>query len=100
MGCFAHSCSAALVRCSTSPSAARIATRVKSDFNRFLQPIISKRLIRRGVPFYERPTSGGETTLRGYGRGRFVSNTAWLINNDQIATINWQAFGFFLSARL
>ncbi len=55
--------------------------------NPILQPIISKRLVRRGVPFFERPTLGGETTLRGYGRGRFVSNTAWLINLEERISI-------------
>jgi len=38
---------------------------------------------RRGVPFYERPTLGGETTLRGFGRSRFISNTAILINLEE-----------------
>ncbi len=36
-----------------------------------------------GVPFYERPTLGGETTLRGYGRGRFVSDFALLFNVEE-----------------
>lgn len=39
--------------------------------------------IRKTVPFYERPTLGGENTLRGYGRGRFVSNSAILLNLEE-----------------
>jgi hypothetical protein len=39
--------------------------------------------VRRDVPFYERPTLGGENSLRGYGRSRFVSTTAWLINLEE-----------------
>ena len=39
--------------------------------------------VRRTVPFYERPTLGGENTLRGYGRGRFVSNSAILLNLEE-----------------
>ena len=37
----------------------------------------------RGVPFYERPTLGGENTLRAYGLGRFVSNHAVLLNLEE-----------------
>lgn len=46
-------------------------------------PIDSKGLVPQGVPFYERPTLGGETTLRGYGRGRFVSSFALLFNIEE-----------------
>ncbi|MBI4349248.1 MAG: BamA/TamA family outer membrane protein [Elusimicrobia bacterium] len=46
-------------------------------------PVDSKGLVREGVPFYERPTLGGETTLRGFGRGRFVSNFAVLVNLEE-----------------
>lgn len=46
-------------------------------------PIDSKGLVREGVPFYERPTLGGETTLRGFGRGRFVGNFALLVNLEE-----------------
>lgn len=35
------------------------------------------------VPFYERPTLGGEDTLRGFGRGRFVSDFALLGNVEE-----------------
>src|SRR5579883_829293 len=54
------------------------------DFgNPILQPVISRRLVRQGVPYYERPTLGGDTTLRGFGRGRYVSNFAWLVNFEE-----------------
>src|SRR6185369_12391938 len=33
-----------------------------------------------GVPFIERPSQGGETTLRGYGRNRFIDSTALIFN--------------------
>lgn len=46
-------------------------------------PIDSKGLVRDGVPFYERPTLGGETTLRGFGRGRFVSSFAVVLNLEE-----------------
>ncbi|MDE2236795.1 MAG: BamA/TamA family outer membrane protein, partial [Elusimicrobia bacterium] len=39
--------------------------------------------IRGQVPFYERPSLGGETTLRAFGRGRFTSNTAVLANIEE-----------------
>lgn len=51
--------------------------------NPILVPIVSRRLVRRGVPFYERPNLGGETTLRGFGRGRYVSNFAYLLNLEE-----------------
>ena len=40
-------------------------------------------LVRQGIPFYERPTLGGENTLRGFGDGRFVSNYAILLNVEE-----------------
>lgn len=50
-------------------------------------PIDSKGLVRQGVPFYERPSLGGETTLRGYGDGRFVSSYAVLFNVEERYTV-------------
>ncbi|MFI5347339.1 MAG: BamA/TamA family outer membrane protein [Elusimicrobiota bacterium] len=44
-------------------------------------------IVRRGVPFYERPTLGGETTLRGFGRGRFVGNYAVLFNAEERVSV-------------
>jgi outer membrane protein assembly factor BamA len=46
-------------------------------------PIDSKGLVRESVPFYERPTLGGENSLRGFGRGRFVSSFAVLFNFEE-----------------
>jgi hemolysin activation/secretion protein len=37
----------------------------------------------RAIPFYERPTLGGETTLRAFGLSRFIDNTAWLVNLEE-----------------
>jgi len=45
-------------------------------------------LVRQGVPFYERPTIGGENNLRGYGRDRFVSNTAYVLNLEERITLS------------
>ncbi len=59
-----------------------------------LLPIDSKGLVRQGVPFYERPTLGGETTLRGYGRGRFVSSYSVLFNvEERISVIQRSIMG-------
>ena len=35
------------------------------------------------IPFYERPSLGGETTLRGFGQSRFIDDTALLINLEE-----------------
>jgi hypothetical protein len=45
--------------------------------------IDSKGLVRQGVPFYERPTLGGEDSLRAFGDGRFVSSYAMLVNVEE-----------------
>jgi hypothetical protein len=45
--------------------------------------IDNKGLVPQGVPFYERPTLGGEDTLRGFGTGRFVSSYAILVNAEE-----------------
>lgn len=37
----------------------------------------------QGIPFYERPTLGGETTLRGFGQSRFIDDTALLVNFEE-----------------
>ena len=36
-----------------------------------------------GVPFYEQPTLGGETTLRAFGQSRFIQDTVLLINLEE-----------------
>lgn len=39
--------------------------------------------IGRDIPFYERPTLGGETTLRAFGLNRFISDQAFLLNLEE-----------------
>lgn len=57
-------------------------------------PIDRKGLALHGVPFYERPTLGGETTLRGFGRGRFVGNYALLVNvEERVSVARWSVMG-------
>jgi outer membrane protein assembly factor BamA len=36
-----------------------------------------------GVPFYEQPTLGGETTLRAFGQSRFIDDTVLLVNFEE-----------------
>jgi hypothetical protein len=46
------------------------------------------------VPFLERSTLGGETTLRGYGRNRFVDSSYLLCNlEERIRLFRWEVFG-------
>jgi outer membrane protein assembly factor BamA len=45
------------------------------------------------VPFLERSSLGGETTLRGYGRNRFIDSTSLLLNlEERFRVIRWQVF--------
>ena len=37
----------------------------------------------QGIPFFERPTLGGETTLRGFGQSRYIDDTAVLFNFEE-----------------
>jgi len=46
------------------------------------------------VPFLERSILGGETTLRGYGRNRFIDNSYLLLNlEERIRLFRWEVFG-------
>ena len=46
------------------------------------------------VPFLERSALGGETTLRGYGRNRFIDSSYLLCNLEQrISLFRWEVFG-------
>jgi outer membrane protein assembly factor BamA len=46
------------------------------------------------VPFLERSVLGGETTLRGYGRNRFVDSSYLLCNlEERIRLFRWEIFG-------
>lgn len=45
------------------------------------------------VPFFERSSLGGETTLRGYGRNRFIDKAALLFNlEERIRLARWAVF--------
>jgi outer membrane translocation and assembly module TamA len=46
------------------------------------------------VPFLERSILGGETTLRGYGRNRFIDSSCILGNlEERIRLFRWEVFG-------
>ncbi|MCL2760155.1 MAG: outer membrane protein assembly factor [Desulfuromonadales bacterium] len=46
------------------------------------------------VPFLERSILGGENTLRGYGRNRFIDSSALLLNlEERIRVFRWEIFG-------
>jgi outer membrane protein assembly factor BamA len=46
------------------------------------------------VPFLERSTLGGETSLRGYGRYRFIDSSYLLCNlEERISLFRWEVFG-------
>lgn len=46
------------------------------------------------VPFLERSILGGETTLRGYGRNRFIDGSYVLLNlEERIRLLRWEVFG-------
>ncbi|HEY6008945.1 MAG TPA: BamA/TamA family outer membrane protein [Geobacteraceae bacterium] len=46
------------------------------------------------VPFLERSILGGETTLRGYGRNRFIDSSYLLLNlEERIRLFRWEVFG-------
>ena len=46
-----------------------------------------------GVPFLERSILGGETTLRGYGRNRFIDSSYLLLNlEERIRLFRWEVF--------
>jgi outer membrane protein assembly factor BamA len=45
------------------------------------------------VPFLEQSILGGETTLRGYGRNRFIDNSYFLLNlEERIRLFRWEVF--------
>ena len=48
---------------------------------------IERRGTELGVPFYERPTLGGEATLRAFGHGRYTGNWAVLVNFEERVTV-------------
>lgn len=51
----------------------------------------------QGIPFYERPTLGGETTLRAFGQSRFIDDTALLVNfEERIPVKQVKAFDYLI----
>ena len=50
----------------------------------------------RAVPFYERPSLGGETTLRAFGHSRFINDTALLLNFEERILVREQKFFDYL----
>lgn len=47
-----------------------------------------------GVPFLEQSILGGESTLRGYGRNRFIDSSFLLCNlEERIRLFRWEVFG-------
>ena len=49
---------------------------------------------KKGVPFLEQSILGGENTLRGYGRNRFIDNSFFLCNlEERIRLFRWEVFG-------
>jgi hypothetical protein len=51
----------------------------------------------QNIPFYELPTLGGETTLRGFGQSRFIDDTALLFNfEERIPVTQFKAFDYLV----
>jgi hypothetical protein len=49
----------------------------------FVGRFLIEHVFSQGVPFYERPTLGGENTLRGFGLNRFVDDNLFLVNLEE-----------------
>ncbi|HXT67838.1 MAG TPA: BamA/TamA family outer membrane protein [Nitrospiraceae bacterium] len=57
--------------------------------------------VQRGIPFYERPMLGGETTLRAFGQNRFISNSALLFNfEERILVTEREIFGYDIAMEI
>lgn len=54
-----------------------------SDRMVFVSRFLMDKVFSRGVPFYERPMLGGETTLRGFGLNRFIGDNLLLFNFEE-----------------
>ena len=53
------------------------------------------------IPFYERPTLGGENTLRAFGLNRFISNNAMLVNlEERIQVVHKRVFDHVIELEL
>jgi len=54
-----------------------------------------------GIPFYERPTLGGETTLRAFGQSRFIDTTSLLVNfEERIPVKQVKAFDYLIDLQV
>lgn len=49
----------------------------------FVSRVFADSVIGNGVPFYELPSLGGETTLRAFGQGRFIDNNAFVVSFEE-----------------
>ena len=49
----------------------------------FVGRVLIDKVFSQGIPFYERPTLGGENTLRGFGLNRFVDDNLYLVNLEE-----------------
>jgi hypothetical protein len=55
----------------------------------------------RSIPFYERPTLGGENTLRAFGLSRFISDGAILLNlEERVLVAEREFFGHKVDGQL
>lgn len=55
--------------------------------------IVYNQTLGESVPFLEQSILGGETTLRGYGRNRFIDNSYFLLNlEERIRLFRWEIF--------
>ena len=55
--------------------------------------IMYNQTLGNNVPFLEQSILGGETTLRGYGRNRFIDNSFLLCNlEERIRLFRWEVF--------
>jgi len=55
--------------------------------------LIYNQTLGKSVPFLEQSILGGETTLRGYGRNRFIDNCYLLLNlEERIRLFRWEIF--------
>lgn len=62
----------------------------------FVARIMADTVNGRTVPFYERPTLGGEITLRAFGLGRYVGDTALLVNFEERIRVKERKFFDYL----
>ena len=49
----------------------------------FVGRVLIDKVFSQGIPFYERPTLGGENTLRGFGLNRFVDDNLYLVSLEE-----------------